>query len=413
MLSGINRQANAYDSLYHGQTLALKVSGAEIESADFPKLASDITSLNENGVNIALVFGGGEQINRKFGRPRPKVDGVAVTNDDVLRNGVLPAYDDIRRKLAEALPHGVLLEPKDLRCDFHPDTAYGLVGIPKDIVLPDAKLVMTGFVGSVDGVLTNVNADDIARLLVEQYSDRIEELLFLTNAGGVVDAEGRVVSLLTEKRIDALLAGTDGYITVDGGMKKKMIEVRRALEKIAKVVITKTSGLQDEIEKWMGSGTLCVDSRELTTSPMRYIEEPIFDEMYAAYVAQDIFRPRSPEELVKLKTHHQMLRANHSPLGGLSLVPRGDWVELSGLWAGCIGNGIGQMLLESALKEAGRRKLYAVSANQDSIGAFTASGLFRDLGPVSRAKSVLPPDAPKELRDYDTTNRDPHVFIPA
>lgn len=411
MLSGINRQANAYDSLYHGQTLALKVSGAEIESPDFPKLASDITSLNENGVNIALVFGGGEQINKKFGRPRPKVDGVAITNDDVLKNGVLPAYHDIRRKLSEALPHGILLDPNDLQCDFHPDSTYGLVGIPKNIVLPESKLVMTGFVGSVDGVSVNVNADDIARQLVEQYNDRIEELLFLTKAGGVLDTKGRVVSLLTEKRIDALLVGTDGGITVDEGMKKKMIEVRRALEKIAKVVITKTSGLQDEIEKWMGSGTLCVDSKQLTTSKMLYIEEPIFDAMYTTYVEQGIFRPRSPEELVKLKMHHQMLRAKHSPLGGLSLVPRGNWVELSGLWAGSIGNGIGQMLLESAVKEAGRRKMYALSANPDSIGAFMASGLFRDVGPVSEAKAALPSDAPRELKMYDTSSRDPHVFM--
>src|ERR1700741_4386212 len=99
MLSGINRQASAYDSLYHGQTLALKVSGAEIDGEDFPKLTDDIRALNESGVNIALVFGGGKQINRKFGRPRPQVEGVAVTNEDVLRQGVLPAYVDIREKL--------------------------------------------------------------------------------------------------------------------------------------------------------------------------------------------------------------------------------------------------------------------------------------------------------------------------
>ncbi len=411
MLNGISRQANAYDSLYHGQTLVLKVSGAEIESPDFPKLASDITVLNEGGVNIALVFGGGDQINKKFGRLRPKIEGVAVTNDDVLRNGVLPAYNDIRQKLMAALPHGVMLEPHDLQCDFHPNTQYGLVGIPKDIVLPDDKLVMAGFVGNVDGACANVNADDIARQLVEQYADRIEELLFLTNTGGVLDAEGHVVSLLTDKRIDAMLKNLEPKITVDGGMKKKMLEVRRALDNITKVVITKTSGLKDEIEKWMGSGTLCVNSNQLTTSPMRFIEEPIFDEVHKAYVERGIFRDRSPEELQLLKMHHQMLRAKNSPLGGLSLVPRGNWVELSGLWAGSIGNGIGQMLLESAKKAAGRRKMYALSSNPDSIAAFTASGLFRNMGPVSHVKSSLPEGVPAELMHYDTTKRDPHVFF--
>ncbi len=337
--------------------------------------------------------------------------GIGVTDHSVLTRGVIPAYNDIRDKLHSTFPYAKILEPKDIRCDLHSNASFGLVGVPQDIPLPNEKLVIAGFVGMAKDQLVNVNADDIARKLVQLHHKEIEELIFVTKVGGVRKKSGEIVPLLNEKSIGRILKGEDPDIEVSGGMTKKVQEVLKALDVSPKVVMTNTSGLDDEIHQWMGSGTLCVDSRQLATSEIFLREGPIFDAVYQSHVINNKFRERDDDELEVLRMHHRMLRAKKSPLGGFSLVPRDDWVELSALWAGSIGNGIGQMLLHAAKQDAGRRKMYALSSDKDAIDAFIASKLFDDLGPVSKAKNQLPSDAPEDLKNYKKEGRDPHVFI--
>lgn len=410
MLSSIQREAQAYDTIYKERTLVLKVSGAEIDGEDFPVLAQDIRFLTQKGVRIVLAFGGGDQISKRYGKPREKIDGVAVTTPEVLAEGVLPAYGDIRHRLQKALPEGVIVEPEALQCDLHDDTRFGLVGIPKNIVLPKSDLSFVGFVGDAEGQLVNVNADDIAMQIVRQYREQIEEIIFLTNKGGIENKNGAIVPLLTEKRIDKILRGEDEDIEVDGGMLKKVREIRNALNVIAKVVMTKTSGLRAEIENWMGSGTLSVNGTKLTRSPIRDIEKPIFERIYEQNVTRGMFRPRTNEEIEELKLHHHMLRAGNSPLGGFSLVPKGEWIELSTVWAGTIGNGLGQMLIDAAASEAGERRMYALSRAEDAIRAFQRNGNFHCLGTLSEAIQTRPNDVPQPLFRYESS-ADPQVFI--
>lgn len=397
--------------MYSGHTLVLKVGGTEIESPDFSTFVDDVQALIRSGVRIVIVYGGGEQISRHYGRPRTKVEGMGVTDAEVLQRGVLPASEEIRRKLLIALPEGVVMPPEDIICDLHPNRQLGFVGLPRDIALPEAYLSLIGFVGQAGDQRVNVNADDIARKLVEQYSSEVEELIFLTSAGGVLDREDSIVPLLTAERIPAILSGNDKYITADGGMKKKLEEALKALPLVGKVVMTKIAALRAEIEQWMGSGTLCIDNRQLQISSMQWREEGIFDAVHDEYVKKGIFRPRTAEELRKLKTHHSMLRVKHSPLGGFSLLPQGKWVEIAAMWAGTIGNGIGRMLLDAALAEAHRRKTYALSTHEDAIRTFTTHSGFENLGLLSGAKIERPDDIPEHLATYDTDKRNPYLFI--
>lgn len=410
MLSTVHRESQAYDEIYKGRTLILKVSGSEIEGNDFPVLIDDIRFLTKKGVRIVLVFGGGDQISRHYGKPRQKIDGVAVTTAEVLHLGVLAAYEDIRRKLQDALPEGMMAEPETLQTSLHPDKRFGLVGIPQNIVLPDARLSFVGFVGDAEGQRLNVNADDIAMQIVRQYREQIEEVIFLTNTGGIRNKNGEIVPLLTEKRIDRILRGEDEEINVDGGMLKKVQEIRSALDRIAKVVVTKTAGLRNEIEHWMGSGTLSINSQALVRSPIREIEYPIFDQMYQWNVQSNVFRARAPEEIDMLKLHHVVLRAGNSPLGGFSLIPHGEWTELSTLWAGTIGNGIGQMLIDGAVTEVGNRKMFALCRAEDAIRAFEKNSHFMSLGKLSAAKTEKAHDLPTHLHQY-AGGADPEVFI--
>lgn len=409
MLKTIPREAQAYADLYHGKTLLLKVSGAEINGPDFPELVKDVRDLTKRGVRIILTFGGGEQISQMYGKPREKIDGVGVTTNAVLQEGVLPAYHSIRGKLASAFPDGEIIEPKAVRCDPTENEQLGLVGTPREIVLRDAPLSVVGFVGMSGDTMLNVNADDIAKQLALQERDDIEELILLTSTGGVLNTREKIVSLLTERKLDEILSGTSDAVKVEGGMLKKLQAVREILDVVGKAVITKTDGLQRELLQWMGDGTMCVDTKQLTTSPLQIRERHIFDAIYEQYVRQGIFRPRSAEELERLAQNHHMIRVKKSPLGGFSAVPKGEWVELSAMWSGTIGNGVGRMVMDSALKEVGKRDMYALSTNPEAIAAFRSHKGFTSMGRLSALQASG--SIPEHLMSYDTSERDPDIFV--
>jgi acetylglutamate kinase/GNAT superfamily N-acetyltransferase len=414
MLNQIPREAQAYADLYHGKTLVLKASGAEIQSEYFQQLAADIRDLTARGVRIVLTFGGGDQISRHYAghtsAPRQKIDGVGVTTRDVLQYGVLPAYEEIRAKLQQALPQSVFVNPDQMVCDPITDSRYGLVGIPREVRLPDSELSIVGFAGSVDGQPVNVNADDVAKQIAMQYRDEVEELILLTGTGGVLNKSGTVVPLLTDTKMDDILSGSSDSITVDGGMLKKMQAVRDILTVTGKAVITRTDRLEKELLQWMGDGTMCVDTKQLASSPIQLRERHIFNAVYEQHVENGIFRPRPADELRRLRDNHHMVRVKKSPLGGFSAVPDGEWLELSAVWAGTIGNGIGRMVMDSAVKEAGRRNMYALSANEDAVEAFRKHGAFEERGSVSEARGS--DGVPPSLLHYDTsTGRDPRVFV--
>ena len=68
----------------------------------------------------------------------------------------------------------------------------------------------------VDGETLNINADVVAGKLAEVL--KAEKLVLLTNTPGVLDKDGKLLTGLTPKQIDALVA--DG--TLSGGMLPKI-----------------------------------------------------------------------------------------------------------------------------------------------------------------------------------------------
>ncbi len=413
MLTTVDRSAQAYYQIYRGSTLLLKVSGAEIASCELPTLAQDIRDLTRNGIRVILCFGGGEQIDQHWQRHHPgeervKIDGVAVTHDAHLQDGVLPAHEEIRTVLARLLPTITLLPPPAIHCTFLDREKYDLVGQPSSIEIPQSATLMgAGFVGEVDGTTVNVNADDVARAIVAQQREQLRGAVLLTPKGGVCDRRGNLVPLLTRQSLATVLSGEHPSIRVDGGMRKKLKEVDAMLPEVGKVAITKISKLRDEITQWRGSGTLCIDEMQLELGQMLAIEDGIFDAVYEEYVRRGIFRQRSREELRTLRQHHWMLRAKNSPLGGCSLVPTGDgWDELSVLWADLSGNGVAERVIREALQRAGSVDVYALSTQQEVVSLFERCG-FHSHGDV-RSLLVSPTVwLPHPLLSYNTAARNP------
>jgi acetylglutamate kinase len=435
----IDKPAAAYDELYKGNVILVKVSGEELASDDVGQLVADVQWLTQKGIRVVFIFGGGNQITQKYrdatGKERPMMEGVGVTDDEVLKKGVLPAYEDIRAKLAGLFPDAKILDPDAMPCHLHPDTRCGLVGIPDDVTLPeDSPLTIIGFIGKTSdmsrhapdtletvGPLLNVNADDIAVAYVKKYHDLINELIFITKIGGVLrtKTDSSMVPLLTDWRLkEKVLKGIDLEIDASGGMLKKLKAVLDVLEEVGKIAMTDAKGLRAEIEQWKGSGTLCIDTKQLRIGKIREIEKAIFRAIYEEYVRLGKFRDRSndPKAMQALEENHIMLRSKNSPLGGASLIDQeGDWIEISTVWAWPIGNGLGQICLDKTLEhiqeERGGKRSYALAQDADARAAFRANEGFRSLGVVSEAKKKHLAELPPSVQKYDVPGRDPEVFL--
>ncbi|MEK7524264.1 MAG: hypothetical protein AAB588_04525 [Patescibacteria group bacterium] len=415
--------AKAYHAIHtrDKETILLKIGGQELENG-MDKLIENIAHFVKEGLKFILVFGGGPQIDAKWNgshtAPRQMMGGVGVTTHDVLKDAVIPAYEEIAGKLKALLPGIFIVPPSDVVCTQ--DEQYGLVGevqSVQNIPLHEQPLIGVGFLGveQGSGKLLNVNGDSLARELAEQFHEEIGQVMLLTAIKGVIDDTKKVRPLILSENLDAMLADTYPGITVRGGMAKKIAEIKQMLEHVSKVALTDIDGFPGELEKWRGEGTLFVRSDALSLQPLDAHSERIFDKVYKDHVASGIFRPRTPQEMETLKAHHRVLNVGGSPVGGYSLVPQngGEYAELSVLWAGYEGNGLGTKLLTVAQSQAAQSGLavYAISS-QKRAGLFKR-GSFEHHGTLKESKYVAFQDGvPEALESYKFTpgRNPPHLF---
>jgi acetylglutamate kinase len=61
----------------------------------------------------------------------------------------------------------------------------------------------------------NINADEIVTYMVQHYSDKINEILFLSDQPGLLNKNKKLVSVILKSNIENILAGRDEHIEVD------------------------------------------------------------------------------------------------------------------------------------------------------------------------------------------------------
>ncbi len=429
--------AEAFLQLYReqGRQFVIKASGKELAPERLAVLVPQINFLTANGIYTILIYGGGDQIDWEWeekhpGIPRPKVEGIGITTDQVIKDAVLPAYGKIHIQLQQALPDFQFFEPAQIPCDKVPPIQTGAgdsvdpqwVGRPNGFVIPQRKNVAIGFVGMVGKHPVNMNADSVAQA-TSQF-DQAGELFFLTNTHGVLDEDGQVIPILlaSELRED----GSHPEVRIEGGMKQKTREARRILletrNRIRKVAIIGGGDLRSEIEDWKGSGTLIFDPKDLHCSPATASELAIVDSLSLEYEADGRFRPRSTQEKELLRQEQRVVRIDTSPLGGFSLIDHGDCVELAGFWAGYPKNGIGRQIMTHAKRQfegMGRKTLVALSTplnpadpeqHKRVVELYEGYG-FRCGGKVSELQGRE--DVPAHVSTYfaSSQGRNPYLFI--
>jgi acetylglutamate kinase len=221
--------------------------------------ARDIVLMKLVGINPVVVHGGGPQIGSfldKLGKPSEFVQGMRVTDAETMDVVEMVLGGLVNKEIVNLL-------------NRHGGQAVGLTGKDGDLIRakklditrddPEAsasEIIDLGHVGEVesidvsvvdmlvqgnfipviapigvgeDGRSYNINADLVAGKMAEVLG--AEKLILLTNTAGLLDAKGKLLTGLSTRVIDELIA--DG--TIHGGMLPK---IRTALEAVQSGVHT-------------------------------------------------------------------------------------------------------------------------------------------------------------------------------
>ncbi len=237
-------QALPYIRRYHGRTLVIKYGGnAMTDPALQQDFAEDVVLLKLVGMNPVVVHGGGPQIENALNRLGKKgtfIQGMRVTDAETMEVVEWVLAGQVQQDIVGLINaaggkavgltgrDGGLIRARKLRMvdakDPRVEHDVGQVGEIESIdpavvrALQDDQFIPVisplGF--GRDNESYNINADVVAGKLAEVL--HAEKLMLLTNTPGVLDQDGRLLTDLSAREIDALFA--DG--TISGGMLPKI-----------------------------------------------------------------------------------------------------------------------------------------------------------------------------------------------
>lgn len=258
--SGIERaqiliEALPYIQRFSGKTLVIKYGGnAMVDERLKQGFARDVVLMKHVGMNPVVVHGGGPQIGeflQRLGKETRFVEGMRVTDRETMDVVEMVLGGLVNKEIVSLISqHGgkaVGLSGKDGGLIRAKKLVMGRPGNKENL---PSEIIDIGHVGEVhtidpelvalldtgdfipviapigvgnDGRTYNINADSVAGKLA--ITLQAEKLILLTNTPGILDKEGKLLTGLAAKEIDALIA--DG--TIQGGMLPK---VRCALDAV-------------------------------------------------------------------------------------------------------------------------------------------------------------------------------------
>lgn len=240
--ANILAEALPYIRRFSGSTFVIKYGGNAMTEGRLKEgFAKDVTLLKLVGINPVIVHGGGPQINEmleKVGKEGEFVQGMRVTDAETMNIVEMVLGGHVNKEIVSLLnQHGgkaVGITGRDnhfirakklfINTPEQSGVDIGQVGVIESIDTSLIReMVERGYIPVVapigvgrQGEAFNINADLVAGKLAEELD--AEKLILMTNITGVMDKEGRLLTNLTPKKIDDLVA--DG--TLYGGMLPKI-----------------------------------------------------------------------------------------------------------------------------------------------------------------------------------------------
>ncbi len=240
--AAILSEALPYIRRFNDKTIVIKYGGNAMTDEDLKaSFAQDVVLLKLVGLNPVVVHGGGPQINdllERVGKQGEFIQGMRVTDAETMEIVEMVLGGLVNKEIVSLInQHGgraVGLTGKDghfirarkllLKGAEGEPVDIGQVGEiesidPELVALLDTRdfipVIAPIGVGS-EGEAFNINADLVAGKLAETL--KAEKLILMTNTPGVLDQKGQLLTGLTPKLVDSLIA--DG--TLSGGMLPKI-----------------------------------------------------------------------------------------------------------------------------------------------------------------------------------------------
>ena len=278
------KQAIPYIRMYKGKTFVVKVGGRVVGRKEtLDALVEDVCLLQQVGIRVVLVHGGGSQasdLSKRLGLEPKLVDGRRVTDAQTL-------------EVAKMVYAGTL--NVDILATFraHETSAVGVSGIDAGLVVARKRPVGAvdyGFVGDIESVnptvlttlldagmtpvvaclgadaeggVLNINADSVAEAIARAL--KAEKLVVVTDTEGILHDVGNPGSLVSYADIEEVeVMKASGRLT--GGMLPKVAACIRALQGgVRRTHIInglKPGALLRETFTNAGCGTMIVQKRE-------------------------------------------------------------------------------------------------------------------------------------------------------
>lgn len=268
---GSSREARQYlkefSSVDDARFAVVKVGGSILRD-QLEELASALAFLHRLGLRPVVLHGAGPQLDQALedaGIESKRHEGLRVTSDEVMRV-VRPVMYEQNMLLVEALEkRGIRargIAQGVFQCNYLDREKLGLVGAISHVNLASiqnavragALPVLTCLGELESGRVLNINADVAARELV--FALRPHKIIFLTQTGGLLDRDGRIISAIS---LDNDYAALMNEPWVHSGMRLKIQQINEmlnGLDRSASVSITSADQLTRELFTYQGAGTL-------------------------------------------------------------------------------------------------------------------------------------------------------------
>jgi acetylglutamate kinase len=240
-------EALPYIQRFTGKTIVVKFGGnAMVDPELHDSFARDIVLMKLVGMNPVVVHGGGPQIGsllEKLNISTEFVDGMRVTDAQTMDVVEMVLGGSVNKEIVASINRnggkavgvtgkdGQLIRARKLKVNrYSPELKapeiidIGHVGeVDKidtevlDLVLGSNFIPVIAPIGvGEDGDTFNINADLVAGKIAQVM--QAEKLMLLTNVAGLLDKDGEILTGLSTRQVDELIA--DG--TISGGMLPKI-----------------------------------------------------------------------------------------------------------------------------------------------------------------------------------------------
>ncbi len=260
-----------YVEKYKDELIVIKYGGnVLIDREIFNNFIIDLKILNELGLSIIVVHGGGPRIKRELEKSNIKskfIRGLRVTNEkiiNIVENVLIDFNNDIVKSLEEKGSKAISINTKNNSViNVEPESSeLGFVGVPKKInvnvirkILNDNFIPIISPLGLGENKQTyNINGDTAAGAIAKSLKSR--RLLLMTNVEGVLDKNNQLIQEISSSKILQMIKDE----TITEGMIPKintcLDAVNNGVTAVAIIDGRKKHSILFEIFSDKGSGTL-------------------------------------------------------------------------------------------------------------------------------------------------------------